>query len=220
MADDPNLHWDGSRWLRWDGSGWVDAAAGATGAPAPVTQKRASTGLFAGLAVAAVALVVIAVVAVVVLTRNTSDTTVTAPNTVWPSITATVPTVAAAPTVTVTPTPVITTTVPAPVPEPELPLNDVNAAAFVTTFLNAAKAGDVAQARAMTSSTFASRKTADFYALAARELGPFSLVSVEGNPTRGYSVFVKEKWTSGTWTNWYRVVKVNGKLVIDDTGTE
>ena len=26
-AQDPNLHWDGTRWLRWDGTQWVAASA-------------------------------------------------------------------------------------------------------------------------------------------------------------------------------------------------
>ena len=26
--DDPNMHWDGTRWLRWDGSQWTDATTG------------------------------------------------------------------------------------------------------------------------------------------------------------------------------------------------
>ena len=36
----------------------------------------------------------------------------------------------------------------------------------------------------------------------------------------GYLVFVKEKWSEGTWTNWYLVVKKDGKLMIDNFGTE
>lgn len=34
---DPNMHYDGERWLRWDGSQWLDAASGTpvSGAPTP-----------------------------------------------------------------------------------------------------------------------------------------------------------------------------------------
>ncbi|MGA9148202.1 MAG: Ltp family lipoprotein [Candidatus Nanopelagicales bacterium] len=33
MTNDPNLHWDGTRWLRWNGTEWVDAST----AVAPAT---------------------------------------------------------------------------------------------------------------------------------------------------------------------------------------
>ncbi|MEI8082743.1 MAG: hypothetical protein WCI74_12950 [Actinomycetes bacterium] len=33
--NDPNLHWDGQRWIRWNGSIWLDAS---TGAPAQADQ--------------------------------------------------------------------------------------------------------------------------------------------------------------------------------------
>ena len=45
MADptsDPNLHWDGTRWLRWDGQMWRDATTGQ--APAATDAQVAATG--------------------------------------------------------------------------------------------------------------------------------------------------------------------------------
>lgn len=38
---DPNMHYDGTRWLRWDGTQWLDAASGAPagGAPVPPANK-------------------------------------------------------------------------------------------------------------------------------------------------------------------------------------
>jgi len=46
MTNDPNLHWDGSRWLRWSGTEWVDAAAEAAPAtyPAPADPTELATG--------------------------------------------------------------------------------------------------------------------------------------------------------------------------------
>lgn len=35
MTNDPNLHWDGTRWLRWNGTEWVDATSVATEATYP-----------------------------------------------------------------------------------------------------------------------------------------------------------------------------------------
>lgn len=38
VPNDPNLNWDGTRWLRWDGQQWVDAQ---TGAPVAVEPAHA-----------------------------------------------------------------------------------------------------------------------------------------------------------------------------------
>lgn len=69
---DPNLHWDGTKWLRWNGSQWTDAASGvpiqgdaASTQPAPVpppgsVAKKSGAGKGCLIAVAvAVGLVVI-----------------------------------------------------------------------------------------------------------------------------------------------------------------
>lgn len=48
---DPNMHWDGQRWLRWDGQEWVEAQQPATAPP------KSKTGLVIGIIVAAVVVV-------------------------------------------------------------------------------------------------------------------------------------------------------------------
>jgi cytoskeletal protein RodZ len=108
----------------------------------------------------------------------------------------------------------------APSPEPKVvSLTKAAAIDLVGNYLNDAKEGDSASARAVTTSRYRSRITADYYKLAADALEQFEIVDTEKGQG-GYLVYVKERWDSGTWTNWYLVVAKNGALVIDDTGTE
>jgi len=41
---DPNVHWDGQRWLRWDGEQWVPDVS----APSPTPPKKSHTGIIIG----------------------------------------------------------------------------------------------------------------------------------------------------------------------------
>lgn len=41
---DPNMHYDGQRWLRYDGTQWLDAASGQPAAPGPVGQPPSGGG--------------------------------------------------------------------------------------------------------------------------------------------------------------------------------
>lgn len=76
---DPNLHWDGTRWLRWDGAEWVDATTGEPALlasspipggqlppqpPEPSGQSRSMLILWIIIAVIAV-LIVAAIIAIV-----------------------------------------------------------------------------------------------------------------------------------------------------------
>ena len=105
-------------------------------------------------------------------------------------------------------------------PAPSAPvLSKATAIALVGDYLDKAKSGQTAAAKAMVTSKYRSRITSDYYRLAAKDLNQFELVKVEESQG-GYMVFMKETWSSGVWTNWYLVVLKNGKLVINDTGTE
>ncbi len=85
---DPNMYWDGTRWLRYDGQQWTDATTGQ-----PVTAEPAvtpggvyqwlgftpskKTGLVIGIVAAAVVVLIIIIVAVV--GGGKKDTTVSPP---------------------------------------------------------------------------------------------------------------------------------------------
>ncbi|MEI8082198.1 MAG: DUF6777 domain-containing protein [Actinomycetes bacterium] len=69
-SQDPNWHWDGSRWLRWDGSAWQPAG------PADSTGLRIGQGkLIALLVVVALLLMCVGGGIVFLLTRGSSDQT-------------------------------------------------------------------------------------------------------------------------------------------------
>jgi len=106
-----------------------------------------------------------------------------------------------------------------PAPVPDASLTEANAIDLVMTHLQDAMNGDSAKAKAVTTARFRAEKTSDYYSLAAHDLREFGMVDTQKGEG-GYLVFVKEKWSEGTWTNWYLVVKKNGKLVIDNIGTE
>lgn len=131
-----------------------------------------------------------------------------------PATTAPLPTDPEPPT-TATPQP----TSPPPTPKPQVSLTEASAIDLVGNYLDDAKLGNSSKADAVTTSRYRSRKTPDYYQLAASDLEQFEVVNAQTGQG-GYLVFVKEQWSSGTWTNWYLVVKKNGALVIDDTGTE
>lgn len=70
-SSDPNLRWDGSRWIRWNGSTWVDATTGypvtATPVGLPPAKKSGNGCLIAvivGVVVVAVLVVIIIIAAV------------------------------------------------------------------------------------------------------------------------------------------------------------
>jgi len=46
---DPNVHWDGQRWLRWDGQEWVPDPT-----PAPQPQRKSHAGIIIGVVAAVV----------------------------------------------------------------------------------------------------------------------------------------------------------------------
>ena len=98
-------------------------------------------------------------------------------------------------------------------------LSQATAIALVGNYLDKAKAGQTAAAKAIVTSKYRSRITSEYYKLAAKDLSQFEVVKVEKGQG-GYMVFVKETWRQGVWTNWYLVVLKDGKLVINDTGTE
>ena len=105
-------------------------------------------------------------------------------------------------------------------PAPNAPtLSKSTAIALVGNYLDKAKSGQIAAAKAMVTSKYRSRVTSGYYKLAAKDLNQFELVKVEKGQG-GYMVFMKETWSSGVWTNWYLVVLKDGKPVINDTGTE
>jgi hypothetical protein len=105
-------------------------------------------------------------------------------------------------------------------PEPAAPtLTEATANALVLDYLGKAKGGQTAEAKALVTSKYTSRITKDYFDLAAKDLQQFEVVKVEQGQG-GYLVFMKETWSSGVWTNWYLVVLKDGKLVINDTGTE
>ena len=105
-------------------------------------------------------------------------------------------------------------------PEPTAAtLSDATSNELVIDYLGKAKAGRTPEAKALVTSKYISRITSDYYDLAAKDLKQYEVVKVEPGQG-GYLVFVKEAWGSGVWTNWYLVVLKDGKLVIDDTGTE
>ncbi|MEI6620922.1 MAG: hypothetical protein WCP28_03320 [Actinomycetes bacterium] len=110
---DPNLQWDGARWLRWDGQQWVDASEATPSGPGPTASgppsngppPKKSTGLIIGIAVGAVVLVLVAgvIVGVVWSRRSVQQAVPSADPTLFaPTVS---PTATAAPTVTVSPTP-------------------------------------------------------------------------------------------------------------------
>jgi len=98
-------------------------------------------------------------------------------------------------------------------------LSEESAKQLVLDYLGKAKAGQTAEAKAVVTPTYTSRITSDYYDLIAKDLQQFEVVKAE-QADSGYRVFVKETWGAGVWTNWYLVVLKNGKLVIDDYGTE
>lgn len=217
MNEDPNLKWDGSRWLRWDGTQWVPAA------PTPSSSEKSRTGLYIAIAAGGCFLVLILVlVGAAIASRSGSNVdqaqtpgpVITLPTPVASSAQPSLPTTA--PSTTAPPAP----TTLAPATKAPASLTETSAIALVTTFLSDASQGNSAGASAVTTSRFSSRNTADYYQLAASELQKFDVVSAESSPDGGYLVFVKEKWATGTWTKWYRVIMKNGQLVIDDVGAE
>ena len=107
-----------------------------------------------------------------------------------------------------------------PAPEPAAAtLSEDSAKAVTLEYLGKANAGRTAEAKALVTSKYLSRVTSDYFDLAAKSLKQFEVVKVEKGQG-GYLVFVRETWSSGVWTNWYLVVSKDGKLVINDTGTE
>jgi len=142
-------------------------------------------------------------------TAGGSSTSVEMPSTTTPQPTNTEP-----PTTVAAVEPATTT-----VTNPPVSLTEASAIDLVGNYLNDAKQGDSSKARAVTTSRYQSRITSDYYKLAANELEQFEVVNAEKGQG-GYLVFVREQWSSGTWTNWYLVVRKNSVLVIDDTGTE
>ena len=119
-------------------------------------------------------------------------------------------------------TPEKSATEPAAEPSPETAnptLSEDSAKALALDYLGKANAGRTTEAKALVTSKYLSRVTSDYYDLAAKSLKQFEVVKVEKGQG-GYLVFVKETWSSGVWTNWYLVVLKDGKLVINDTGTE
>lgn len=105
-------------------------------------------------------------------------------------------------------------------PEPATPtLSEATASELVIDYLSKAQAGDAAGAKALVTSKYISRITSDYYEIAAKDLLQYEVAKVEQGQG-GYTVFMKESWSSGTWTNWYLVVLKDASLVIDDTGTE
>ncbi|MEI7813231.1 MAG: hypothetical protein WCJ13_00380 [Coriobacteriia bacterium] len=130
---------------------------------------------------------------------------------------------AAAAATTPEPPPIVAPTAPAaepaPEPAPTVSLTKSSAIDLVMTYLQDAMNGDSAKAKAVTTARFRAEKTSDYYSLAANDLKEFGMVDTQKGEG-GYLVYVKEKWSEGTWTNWYLVVKKDGKLVIDNIGTE
>jgi len=105
-------------------------------------------------------------------------------------------------------------------PPPATPaLSEDTASELVLDYLSKAQAGDAADAKALVTAKYLSRITSDYYKLAAKDLRQYELAKVEQGQG-GLMVFVKESWDSGVWTNWYLVLLKDGRLVIDDTGTE
>lgn len=120
MTNDPNMAWDGTRWLRWDGSQWLDAstavapgqrpaviAAGPVGpthpmSPVGVPPTKSNTPLILAISLGGFALLIIFVVIIVALVSSGNGET--AAPTPKPSIT--LP----------TPTPTPTTRAPTPTP--------------------------------------------------------------------------------------------------------
>jgi len=101
---DPNMHYDGTRWLRWDGTQWLDAQSGqpAAGAPAPSSGSKKALWLVMG------GIGAVMVIGVIGLAAGGSSAPSAAPSS------SATPTVTAAPTA---PTPVAPPPV-APEPEP------------------------------------------------------------------------------------------------------
>lgn len=210
MDQDPNLRWDGSGWLRWDGTRWVPATP-------PAASQKSRTGLYVGLAAGGAFLVLIFIVVGAAMISQ-SGSNVDQAQSPGPIVTLPAPVPSSAPPTAPTAPP--TAALGTPPADAPAALTGASASALVTTFLNDASQGNSAEASAVTTSRFSSRNTADYYQLAASELQQFNVVKAESSPDGGYLVFVKEKWATGTWTKWYRVVVKNGQLVIDDVGAE
>lgn len=68
QEQDPNLRWDGQRWLRWNGSAWTDATTGAliagSGQPAPTGGKKGKGCLIGGLVALGAFVLLIVIVAI------------------------------------------------------------------------------------------------------------------------------------------------------------
>lgn len=103
---DPNLQWDGTRWLRWNGQQWVDA-----GGPSQAPPTKSSTPLIIGIvAVGGVVLLLAGVITAFVVTKKDDQSEATStpsptssfvpPTTAAPTSTPTTP---ASPTATVAP---------------------------------------------------------------------------------------------------------------------
>lgn len=70
VNNDPNLHWNGSTWLRWNGAQWTDAESGqpvVDGAtiPPPASGSRKGKGCLIGLAVGGGVLLVLIIIAAI-----------------------------------------------------------------------------------------------------------------------------------------------------------
>lgn len=94
---DPNLQWDGTRWLRWDGQQWIDA-----GGPLEEPPSKNSTPLIFGVVAGGVVVLLLAGVITVFVVSKKDDQPTAASS---PS-----PTSPFAPTTTATPTPTATPT--------------------------------------------------------------------------------------------------------------
>ncbi len=78
--NDPNMQWDGSRWLRWNGSAWTDAATGfpVAGAAIAPPAKKGKGCLIAVLV--AVALFAVLVVIIIIAVASGGGSTPKPPN--------------------------------------------------------------------------------------------------------------------------------------------
>lgn len=136
MTNDPNLHWDGTRWLRWDGTEWVDASAKVSPAtyPAPpdpmaplgATNATSRPWLWPVVAVAGV--VVFGFIVIVGLAAAGGGGSTATPST---STTSSAP---SAPIPTLEPTP--EPTVPAAPAAPQMTVSQENALAKAEEYLD------------------------------------------------------------------------------------
>jgi len=205
-----------------------------TGAAPPSARSSGSkTGLVVGIVAGVAVLLLLCGIGGVLFTRALVPKSGTnfsqlpesvASVTVSESVSASETTVAAAAaTTTPQPPPVAAPTAPAaepaPAPAPTVSLTKSSATDLVMTYLQDAMNGDSAKAKAVTTARFRAEKTSDYYSLAEHNLQEFGMVDTQKGEG-GYLVYVKEKWSEGTWTNWYLVLKKDGKLMIDNIGTE